>query len=161
MKRCGGRQLELPGVKGWGGARVGAGRKRVAARATPAHRRREPHQGRWPVHVTWRAREVVPSLRSGRVFPGLRRALAASHKAAFRVLHFSVQSDHVHLLVEGDEGVSLVRGLQGLACRCAKAINRAVRRRGGVWSSRYHSRALRTPTEMRRGLVYLSSTLGS
>jgi hypothetical protein len=42
-----------------------------------------------------------------------------------------------------------------MAARCAKAINRAHGRKGRVWSSRYHSRALRSPTETRRGLVYL------
>jgi hypothetical protein len=90
-----------------------------------------------------------------RVFAGVQRALAASHKAAFRVVHFSVQTDHIHLIAEGDDANALVRGLQGLAVRCAKAINRAVRRKGAVWSSRYHGHALRTPTEVRRGLVYV------
>jgi hypothetical protein len=85
----------------------------------------------------------------------VRGALAAAHKAAFRVVHFSVQSDHVHLIVEADEPSALVRGVQGLAVRCAKAVNRAVRRRGAVWSSRYHAHALRNPTETRRGLVYV------
>jgi hypothetical protein len=85
----------------------------------------------------------------------LSRSLAASQKLTFRVVHFSVQSDHVHLVVEGDDGVRLARGVQGLAARCAKAVNRAVRRRGNVWSSRFHAHALRTPTEVRRGLVYV------
>jgi REP element-mobilizing transposase RayT len=107
------------------------------------------------VHVTLRTREGLASLRSARVFPRLQRSLAASHKDAFRVVHFSVQSDHVHLIVEGDLGVTLVRGVQGMAGRCAKAINRAIGRRGRVWASRYHSRALRNPTEVRRGLVYV------
>jgi putative transposase len=107
------------------------------------------------VHVTLRARQGLPSLRSSRVFPALRRSLSASHKAAFRVVHFSVQSDHVHLVIEGDTPLALVRGVQGMAVRCAKAVNRVVGRRGSVWSSRYHSRALRTPSEARRGLVYV------
>jgi REP element-mobilizing transposase RayT len=155
MRRRGRVQLELPGARGWGGARAGAGRKLVAARRSPAHRPRPRHAARWPVHVTLRAREALPSLRSARVFPAVQRALSASHKSAFRVVHFSVQTDHVHLVVEGDAPVSLVRGLQGLAARCAKALNHALGRRGRVWSSRYHSRALRTPTEARRGLVYV------
>jgi REP element-mobilizing transposase RayT len=155
MRRRGIVQLELPAVGGWGGARVGAGRKLRAARPSPPHRPRARHEARWPVHVTLRARAAIPSLRSTRVFPILRRSLSASLKAAFRVVHFSVQSDHVHLVVEGDDPVALVRGLQGLAGRCAKAINRAARRRGRVWSSRYHARALRTPTEARRGFVYV------
>jgi REP element-mobilizing transposase RayT len=107
------------------------------------------------VHVTLRCREAIPSLRSMRVFQSLSRSLAASHKEAFRVVQFSVQTDHIHLIVEGDGMNALVRGLQGLAARCAKAVNRAVRRRGSVWSSRYHAHALRTPTEARRGFVYV------
>jgi hypothetical protein len=107
------------------------------------------------VHVTLRAREALPSLRAERVFSGLRSSLAASHTAAFRVVHFSVQTDHIHLVVEGDAPLALVRGIQGMAVRCAKAINRVVGRKGRVWSHRYHSRALRTPTETRRGLIYV------
>src|SRR5450432_4502829 len=148
-------QLELGNIVRWGGKRAGAGRRRVATRPSPPHRPRAPHRARWPVHVTLRAREALPSLRARKVFASVRRSLAASHKAAFRVVHFSVQSDHVHLVVEGDHPVALVRGLQGLAARCAKAVNRAVGRRGSVWSSRYHAHALRTPTEARRGLVYV------
>jgi REP element-mobilizing transposase RayT len=155
MRRVRGKQLELPAGKRWGGKRTGAGRKLVAPRSSPPHRPRARHEGRWPVHVTLRAHDALPSFRSARVFPILRGSLAASHKTAFRVVHFSVQSDHVHLLVEGDHPLALVRGLQGLAARCAKAVNRAVRRRGRVWSSRYHAHALRTPTETRRGFVYV------
>jgi len=155
MRRRSGGQLALPLVGGWGGKRPGAGRKRVAARASPPHRPRARHRKRWPVHVTLRAREGVPSLRSERVFPFVRGGLAAAHKVAFRIIHFSVQSDHVHLVVEADGMEPLIRGIQGLAVRCAKAVNRAARRRGSVWSHRYHSRALRNPTETRRGLAYV------
>jgi REP-associated tyrosine transposase len=155
MHRRGKVQLHLPVPTGWGGARAGAGRKLVAAWPSPPHRPRAPHVARWPVHVTLRARDALPSLRSTRVFASLRDSLSASHKSAFRVVQFSVQSDHIHLVVEGDAPVALVRGVQGLAGRCAKAVNRAAGRRGRVWRSRYHSRALRTPTETRRGLVYV------
>ncbi|HVX97642.1 MAG TPA: transposase [Polyangia bacterium] len=155
MRRRAGEQLELSGRRNWGGRRAGAGRRLVAERSSPAHRPRPPHQPRWPVHVTLRARAALPSLRSARVFPFVQRSLAAAHKEAFRVVHFSVQSDHVHLIVEGDAQAALVRGVQGLAARCAKAVNRAVHRRGPVWTSRYHAHALRTPTEARRGLVYV------
>jgi len=148
-------QLELPRVRGWGGRRTGAGRKLVAARRSPPHRPREPHHARWPVHVTLRARDGIPSLRSGHLFPFLQRSLAAAHKAAFRIVHFSVQQDHIHLVAEADEVNALVRGIQGLAVRCAKAVNRAVRRKGSVWSSRYHSQALRTPTQTRHAMVYV------
>jgi hypothetical protein len=89
------------------------------------------------------------------VYSQLRRALAASRRERFRLLHFSVQSDHVHLIVEADDDQSLVRGMQGLSVRCARAINRGARRRGPVWSERYHAHPLATPREVRLGLVYV------
>jgi hypothetical protein len=73
----------------------------------------------------------------------------------FRVLQFSVQRDHVHLLVEADAPRRLVRGVQGLAIRAARAVNRALGRRGAVWGDRYHSRLLATPREVRNALVYV------
>jgi hypothetical protein len=89
------------------------------------------------------------------VFGAVRSALAAASHHAFRVLQFSVQRDHVHLLVEADASRRLVRGVQGLAIRAARAVNRALGRRGAVWSDRYHSRLLATPREVRNALVYI------
>ena len=45
---------------------------------------------------------------------------------SFRLLHFSVQLDHLHLIVEVDRGPDLAHGVQRLAIRCARAINRAL-----------------------------------
>lgn len=85
----------------------------------------------------------------------MRRALAAASGPAFRVIHWSVQTDHVHLLVEADERAELIRGMPGLAVRYARAVNRAAGRRGSVWGERYHAHARGTPTEVRRGIVYV------
>jgi hypothetical protein len=71
------------------------------------------------------------------------------------LLQLSVQSDHVHLIVEADTTARLIRGLQGLIIRCARAINRASHRRGRVWQQRYHVHALRSPREVRAALVYV------
>jgi putative transposase len=43
----------------------------------------------------------------------------------------------------------------GLTTRTAMAINRAARCRGAVWSHRFHSHELRTPTEVRRAIAYV------
>jgi hypothetical protein len=66
-----------------------------------------------------------------------------------------VQRNHLHLIVEADDRSSLSRGVQGLAVRVARAINRESRRAGKVFAERYHARALKTPTEVRRALVYV------
>jgi hypothetical protein len=73
----------------------------------------------------------------------------------FRLVHFSVQTDHLHLMVEADTKEDLTRGVQGLAVRCAKAINLAEGRRGTVWRGRYHLHALTTPREVRAAMAYV------
>ena len=59
------------------------------------------------------------------------------------------------MIVEADSGDLLRRGLQGLAGRAARALNRAWGRGGDVWGDRYHARALGTPREVRNGLLYV------
>ena len=149
------RQLRLSLPVGWGGPRAGAGRKRRGARPAPPHRPRAAHEARHPVHATLRAVEGVPSLRRDASWSAIREAIRRSSRSAFRVLHFSVQSDHIHAIVEGDSGAELRRGLWGLAVRTAKAVNRRAGRRGRVWSDRYHTRALETPREVRRAIAYV------
>jgi len=68
---------------------------------------------------------------------------------------FSIQSNHVHLIVEADDRGALSRGMKGIAVRIARTLNRLWKRRGGVFSDRFHARALRTPREVRSVLVYV------
>jgi putative transposase len=150
-----GRQLELS-IRTWGGHRPGAGRKPTPGRrAGVPHRRRTSHDSRCPAHVTLRARPGLPSLRDARLFAAVRSAVGAASGTRFRVLQFSVQADHLHLLVEADGPEAIVRGLQGLMVRVARAVNRAIGRHGAVWGDRYHARTLTTPREMRNALVYV------
>jgi hypothetical protein len=89
------------------------------------------------------------------VFNALEVALAAVSSVAFRVVHYSVQHDHLHLILEATDRAALLGGLRGLAIRTARVINRAAERRGRVWGDRYHVRELRTPREVRAALVYV------
>jgi REP element-mobilizing transposase RayT len=109
-----------------------------------------------PLHVTLRATTAVRCLRSARVYPA---ALAAASHATFRIFQFSVQDDHVHLLVEADDAHAFSSGLRGLTIRVARAVNRALGRRGPVWADRYHARALATPRAVRNALVYVLMNL--
>ena len=149
------KQLALPSPRTWGGRRDGAGRKRSRPRPDVPHAPRALHDPRHPVHITLRATRGLKSLRSDAAFTALLEAFSAASREDFRVVHFSVQTDHVHLIVEAGSSDDLRGGLNGLSCRAARALNRAWDRRGAIWGDRYHARALRTPREMRRGLVYV------
>ena len=118
-------------------------------------RARPAHDAAHPVQVTLRTTRAVRCLRSARLFPAIRRALAVSSHAGFRIVHFSVQDHHVHLLVEGETRERLSGGLRGLAIRIARAVNRVLGRRGAVWADLYHARALSTPREVRHSIVYV------
>ena len=149
-------QLLLPAPRTRGGRRSGAGRKVTPGRRPGVpHRRRPVHVAAQPVHVTLRAVEAIRCLRAARVFPHVRRALAVSSREDFRIIQFTVQNDHIHLIAEADTGRALSSGVRGLVIRIARAVNGALRRRGPVWGDRYHARALSTPRAVRNALVYV------
>ncbi len=139
----------------WGGARVGAGR-RVNRYSGVSHLRRPSLSRRHPVHVTLRVLRIAARLRGSRRFRAIWRALRAGRERfGFRLIHFSVQSDHLHLVVEAENRRSLTRGVQGLSVRIARALNRVAGRRGRVFADRYHSRTLRTAKAVRTVLRYV------
>jgi putative transposase len=148
------KQLEFV-IRRHGGRRAGAGRKRIAERPSVPHRARAAHDARHPEHVTLRAAALPASLRARRIFAAVRTALGRASDAGFRVLHFSVQSNHLHLVVEADTPTRFTRGLQGLAIRVARAVNRVLGRRGTVWAERFHARPLTSPRAVRNALVYV------
>jgi REP element-mobilizing transposase RayT len=119
------------------------------------HVTRAFHRRREPVHVTLRRADLLPSLREQGLFLAMRSALARTVRSWFRVVEFSFQTNHVHLIVEADDQRSLSRGMTGLCVRLARALNRALGRHGAVWNDRFHARALKTPREMRNVLVYV------
>ncbi len=140
----------------WGGKRPGAGRPRTGVVAIVPHLERADFAGRFPLHVTVRMRKRVWNLRTRRCFGALSRAFwGGGNRFGFRLIHYSVQGNHIHLLAEARGKEALSRGMQGLSIRIAKALNRVMGRHGSVLVDRYHSRILRTPTEVKRVRHYL------
>ena len=114
----------------------------------------------------------------------LKRALSAQvardYGSCFHVAHFTIQGDHLHLVVEAKGATPeqiaasprllskraargretkdrdmLRRGIAGLAVSLARALNRLFDRKGSVWAERHHRRELTTPSEVRNALVYV------
>jgi REP element-mobilizing transposase RayT len=123
---------------------------------------RPEHDARNPVLVTCRIARDLRTLRTGRMYRAIRSATRiAARRSDFRIVHLSIQKDHLHLIVEADSKLGLARGMQGFAISAAKQIHRAlrettgVRRETAVFTDRYHPRALKTPTEVRHALAYV------
>jgi REP element-mobilizing transposase RayT len=129
------------------------------------HRARPWHDANHPVHVTVKVRPGLPSLRGHRLAAVIWWALhhastdgssrAVERRERFRVCHYSIQSNHIHFLVEASSKRWLSRGLQGLLSGLARRINRRLGRRGALFLDRFHAHELASPTEVRRALVYV------
>jgi len=112
--------------------------------------------GRFPCHVTLKVREGVPSLRSVHLVQEVEQTFARGcERGEFRLVHYSLQGNHAHLLVEAKDRHALGRGMKAIGSRLARAVNRVFGRSGPVLADRYHVRVLKTPREVRNALAYV------
>jgi REP element-mobilizing transposase RayT len=147
-----------------------AGRKPNGDRAGTPHRTRPELKGRHPVHVVLRVHRDIKSLRKRHLYKALweatltvaKRELHEAELGAFRIVHVSIQRNHVHLLVEADHKRALSAGLRSFQISAAKHINReygvrtsGVRRRGSVFPDRYHREVITTPRQARHAISYV------
>ncbi|MCP5092873.1 MAG: hypothetical protein GY949_18320 [Gammaproteobacteria bacterium] len=120
------------------------------------HSRREELSRHHPVHVTIRIEADLPSLRQSPVVAMIRKAM---HKMlgreGFRIVAYSIQSNHLHLIIECDSRQHLANGMRSLQIRIAKGVNRLWVRVGRVFRDRYHDHVLKTPFEVRRAFAYV------
>jgi REP-associated tyrosine transposase len=148
--------LSLTEPRRWGGRRPGAGRKPVGAKAGLPHTRRDHFGAPLPAHITLRMRPDVPSLRSIPIVRELERTFRiARARTGFRLVHYSLQGNHAHLIVEARDRAMLGRGMKAIGARLARAVNRVAGRCGPVLADRYHLRLLPTPKEVRNALRYV------
>lgn len=146
-------QANLLGWRPRGGWRPGAGRKRTSPRIPHVSRK---SSRRAAFHITARIAKNLPSLRASalvrRIEESFRRGCS---RADFRLIHYSIQRDHLHMIVEAEDARALGRGVRGLLIRVARAANRTWRRHGSVIAERYHHRELPTPREVRNAIAYV------
>ena len=82
-----------------------------------------------PLHVTLRMAPHVYNLRSRRSFRVISAALRlGGDRFDVRVVEFSVQGNHIHLVVEAPNRRALARAIQGLSIRVARGLNRRLGR---------------------------------
>lgn len=80
---------------------------------------------------------------------------AGCERSDFRLVHYSLQGNHAHLIVEARNRDALGRGMMAIGSRLARAVNRVMGRSGRVMADRYHARVLPTPREVRNALRYV------
>ena len=154
-------QLELPKLdkngQRRGGRRPGAGRKPKGVRAGAPHKRRPQIDARHPQHVVLRTTREIGWLRKPHAYRAIRRALVIVHERHddFRIVHFSVQSNHIHLLCEATGKYALASGVQGFQISAARHLNAEAKRSGTVFPDRYHAESIDSVRQVRHALAYI------
>ena len=149
-------QQALPFKSTWGGKRKGAGRPKSKNRKGPEHRSRKRFRRGQPIHVTLRTGISGVNMRVPALFSKVKAILrSAGDRFRTRLVHFSVQRNHLHLIFEAPDWEALYSAVTGLEVRLARMINSLLRRRGRVFDHRYHTHVLTTPSEVRNALVYV------
>lgn len=145
-----------------GGKRPGAGRPPKGARSSERHKKRPPVDPRHPLHVTTRVVDGFGRLRTKDLFRAIGAAtVVVFERDGFRIVHASVQNNHLHVIAEATSSETLSRGMQSFLISAGKRLNRAMTartgnvRRGRVFADRFHSRALTTPRAVRHCVSYV------
>ena len=129
-----------------GGLRPGCGRKRIHSQGV-AHRRREKITARTALHINFKVRA---SIRNKHCLNILKRAIRNSRSKGLRVIHFSLQSNHIHLIVEATHNAILTKGMRSLTITFSKGVAR-----GRIQIERYHLHVLKTLRETRNAVHYV------
>jgi REP element-mobilizing transposase RayT len=149
------RQVEMK-FRTWGGKRKGAGRPQVNARKSEPHRVRTPINWNKPVHVSLRVVKDVGRLRRLDRYAVIRKCLVLLlDRTDFRVIHVSIQSNHIHLIIEAASATALARGLQAFQISAARRLNAELGRRGTVFPDRYHATVITSRRGARNALAYV------
>src|SRR5690349_9289268 len=150
-----GRQRELV-FRTWGGKRKGAGRKRSGERRRVPHLRRCEFRADQPLHVTLRVRDDVGRLRVKGVLAAVAEALrVVGEREDLRIVHTSIQNNHLHLYCESPSRVALANGMRAFKTSVGRRINAVMRRSGPVFADRYHYEVVKTPKQARAVLCYV------
>jgi REP element-mobilizing transposase RayT len=138
------------------------GRPRKNGRRNVPHTSRPELAARHPLHVTLRVRRAIGNLRKAKLYKALRHATyVTATNERMRIVHVSIQREHIHLLIEVEDKRALSRGMQGFKISAAKQVNRALgeidghRRKGSVFEDRYQAEIITTPKRARHALAYV------
>lgn len=146
----------------WGGKRKRAGRKQVNEVKSQPHRRRIEIHANQAAHVTLRAAPYLRQMRRLDAYRAVRKALlVVLARTDFRIVHVSIQRNHIHLVVEASSKIALARGMQAFQISAARRLNQVDGdgsgrpRRGPVFADRFHVEIVTTPKHARHTLSYV------
>jgi REP element-mobilizing transposase RayT len=119
------------------------------------HISRDPIKKLTALHLTIKIIREKAGLKNKAMLKVLQRAIVKARSKGLAVVHYTLEFDHIHLLVESGNHQELGKAMQSLGVSLSMAINRLRGLQGKVFKTRYHLRKLKTPTEIRNVIKYI------
>ncbi|MGZ3809593.1 MAG: transposase, partial [Bacteriovorax sp.] len=132
----------------------GAGRPAIHDRGI-RHISRDEIKRPTPLHLTIKIQKNKAGIRNKSILKNLHASIKKARIMGLKVIHYTLEFDHVHLLVECDSKETLGRGMQSFGISFSKGINKIKGLKGSVFKTRYHLRTLKTPNEIKNVINYI------
>lgn len=107
------------------------------------------------LHLTIKVRSNKADIQSKKILKALHHAIMRARFKKLKVIHYTLEYNHIHLLVECNDNRILQQGMQALGISLSKAINKIKRLKGGVYKHRYHFRQISNPRQLKNVLHYI------
>jgi REP element-mobilizing transposase RayT len=107
------------------------------------------------MHLTIKVEKRKAGLKNKSILKVLKRAILKGRSSGLRIIHFTLEYDHVHLLVESDCKIKLGRGMMRFGVTLAKGINKFQKGSGQVYKHRYHQRFINSGRDLKNVLNYI------
>ena len=119
------------------------------------HISRDPIKRLTALHLTIKIIRDKAGLKNKAMLKVLQQAIVKARGKGLAVIHYTLEFDHIHLLVESGDHQELGKAMQSLGVSLSMAINRLRKAKGRVFKTRYHLRKLKTPTEIKNVISYI------
>ena len=107
------------------------------------------------LHLTIKVRSNKADIKSKKILKALHHAIKRARLKKLRVIHYTLEFNHLHLLIECESHKTLHQGMQAFGISLSKAINRIKKLKGTVYKHRYHLKKLATRRELKNALHYI------
>jgi REP element-mobilizing transposase RayT len=120
------------------------------------HRSRPNIPSKMPVHVTVKTNQKdIGSIRSKILYKEIRQAMKRARYGGIRIIHFSVQKDHIHMIIEAASSILLGRAMRAMSISLSKRFTEVLGESVKALQNRYHLRLLKSFNQIKNAIFYV------
>ncbi len=107
------------------------------------------------LHLTIKINKENSGLKTIEIAKKIKASFKKLYSNSVNLVHFTIEYDHIHLLVEAKSHLHLGKAMQSFGISLAKKLNYHRKKVGTVYKHRYHQRILKTKTEIKNVINYI------